>query len=117
MPIGIEDLLRARGAHAFTLGQLAYISAIPVLLALVASIVLLRGKNASLFDLLKIWLLLIPFNLLVGTLGLVLGDAILKSLDLADPEGMKLYLASLVVIGSADLILCNAVRQRKSDAE
>ena len=117
MPIGIEDSLHARKAHAFTIEQLLLISAIPVLLAVLTALVLLRGKNPSLLDSLIVLLGLIALNLFVGTLGLVAADLVFRSLNWLGAGPIKLYLTALGTVAGADVVLCRALRKEEEGAE
>lgn len=102
MPIGIEDLLRARQVHSLSLNHILLVSLLPALIAVIFSVLLSRGREASLVVRVFFALLFISLNLFVGVLGLVIAVSVLPLFGF--DNGWSLYLLSLVGVALVDFM-------------
>lgn len=105
MPIGIEDLFRARQVHNISLHLVLLVSLLPALLAVIFSVLLTRGREASLMARFVFIGLLFGLNLAVGALALVLAVNLLALIGVSVGDGWLLYFASVIVVAVVDFIL------------
>lgn len=104
MPIGIEDLLRARQVHNLSLDHILLVSLMPAVLGVIFSVLLSRGREASLVARMCFALLFISLNLFVGVLGLVIAGSLLPLFGFGFGNGWSLYLLSLAGVALVDFL-------------
>jgi len=91
LPIGIEDLIRAKSSHHFTVVQVLLIAAVPALLAALFSYLLVRGKESSFLNRFALTSMLVFLNLFLGALCLIVGGFVSGIVGTTDAFGWLLY--------------------------